>query len=82
MTPGHLAHPQRPRHSSSGDPSLKTAYGIFPALRRWSGVAARVILRANTISTVQEINLNATVTSLFQVSRLSSFLKTLVGDVR
>jgi hypothetical protein len=25
MTPGHLAHSQRPRHSSSGDPSLKTA---------------------------------------------------------
>jgi len=24
MTPGHLAHSQRPRHSSSGDPSLKT----------------------------------------------------------
>ncbi len=25
MTPGHLAHPQRTRHSSSGDTSLKTA---------------------------------------------------------
>jgi len=24
MTPGHLAHPQRTRHSSSGDTSLKT----------------------------------------------------------
>ena len=24
MTPGHIAHPQRLRHSSSGDPSLKT----------------------------------------------------------
>jgi len=44
MTPGHIAHPQRLRHSSSGDPSLKTAdiWNILLALRRWSGVAARV----------------------------------------
>jgi hypothetical protein len=36
-------------------------------------------LRANTVSTVQEINPNATVTSLFQVSRLSSVEGKLTG---